>query len=91
MLEDDQSFIAEEQPDMDGLMADGTCDDDAALAAAAAANKELVCRPPGYGKMVPGQLFAAEDEEAPGSTPSSAFSSTISWLTVLTTIVMAAL
>lgn len=59
---DETSFIADTQPDMNGVGLDSNCDNDAAIAAAEAKNETVACKIPGANVMTASQLFADVDE-----------------------------
>lgn len=59
---DETSFIAETQPDMNGVGLDSNCDSDAVIAAAAAKGETVECKIPGANVMTASQLFADVDE-----------------------------
>jgi hypothetical protein len=75
---DDNMGEAEREGDMNAVMQDADCDDDAKVAA----NPDMVCTIPGSNRMVPGQLFPEEGQiEDDGAN--SAVAMAVSWLSTI--------
>jgi len=73
---------ADAQFDMDGLMQDADCDDDAKLAA----NPNLECSRPGADRMIPGQLFPGEGQVENDPRASSAVGPVLSWVSAFSLV-----
>lgn len=80
--DDDAVTEADPQFDMDGLMQDADCDNDAKLAA----NPNLKCTRPGANRMIPGQLFPAEGQEPNELSSNSAVGPVLSWVSVFSLV-----
>jgi len=83
LIQDDDAVMeADPQFDMDGLMQDADCDDDAKLTA----NPNLECTQPGATRMIPGQLFPAEGQVSDDLSSNSAVGPVLSWISVFSLV-----